>query len=174
MKHFLIVVDMQNDFVSGSLGSKEAVGILKNACKKIESFEGKVFVTYDTHDNEYMESAEGKKLPVLHCVKGSEGWKLDPQVARVLEGKDYVCVEKPTFGSVELPKLLSEAADGEDFDVMLIGLCTDICVVSNALLLKACFPEKKITVDAACCAGVTPESHSAALLTMKMCHIEVE
>lgn len=174
MKHFLIVVDMQNDFVSGSLGSKEAVGILKNACKKIESFEGKVFVTYDTHDNEYMESAEGKKLPVLHCVKGSEGWKLDPQVARVLEGKDYVCVEKPTFGSVELPKLLSEAADGEDFDVMLIGLCTDICVVSNALLLKAYFPEKRIIVDAACCAGVTPESHSAALLTMKMCQIEVE
>lgn len=174
MKHFLIVVDMQNDFVSGSLGSKEAVGILKNACKKIESFEGKVFVTYDTHDNEYMESAEGKKLPVLHCVKGSEGWKLDPQVARVLEGKDYVCVEKPTFGSVELPKLLSEAADGEDFDVMLIGLCTDICVVSNALLLKAYFPEKRIIVDAACCAGVTPESHTAALLTMKMCHIEVE
>ncbi len=174
MKHFLIVVDMQNDFVSGSLGSKEAVGILKNVCEKIESFEGKVFVTYDTHNNEYMESAEGKKLPVLHCVKGSEGWKLDPQVARVLEGKDYVCVEKPTFGSVELPKLLSEAADGEDFDVMLIGLCTDICVVSNALLLKACFPEKKITVDAACCAGVTPESHSAALLTMKMCQIDVE
>ena len=174
MKHFLIVVDMQNDFVSGSLGSKEAVGIINNSCERIKSFDGEIFVTYDTHAEDYMSSAEGKKLPVLHCVKGTNGWELDPMIAESLAGRDYTSVEKPTFGSVELPDMISKAACGDDFDITVIGLCTDICVVSNALLLKAYFPEKRIIVDAACCAGVTPESHTAALLTMKMCHIEVE
>jgi nicotinamidase-related amidase len=120
-----------------------------------------------------MESAEGKKLPVPHCIKGTDGWQLNARIAAALEKKGYTPVEKLTFGSVELPGLIRNAAAGENFDVTLIGLCTDICVVSNALILKANFPEKEIIVDASCCAGVTPSTHNAALETMKMCQIQV-
>lgn len=173
MKKFLIIVDMQKDFVDGALGSKEAVAIVGNVVKKIESFDGEIFVTFDTHFENYMESAEGKKLPVPHCIKGTEGWQLDSKVAEALKGKAYTPVEKLTFGSVDLPGMLKSAADGEDFSVELVGLCTDICVVSNALLLKAHFPEAEITVDSSCCAGVTPASHQAALTTMGFCQINV-
>lgn len=174
MKHFLTVVDIQKDFVDGALGTAEAVAIVENAAKKIRDFEGKIFVTYDTHFENYMSTAEGAKLPVPHCIKGTDGWKLNTVVADALAGKNYTVVEKKTFGSTELPKLVKEAAGDEDFDMTLIGLCTDICVVSNALILKANFPEKEVYVDAACCAGVTPETHRAALTTMKMCQINVE
>ena len=119
-----------------------------------------------------MDTAEGKKLPVPHCIKGTEGWQLDSAVAAALEGKSHKVVEKLTFGSVELPRMLKLAAGGEAFSVALIGLCTDICVVSNALVLKANFPEVPISVDSACCAGVTPETHQAALATMACCLIE--
>ena len=173
MKHFLIVVDIQKDFVDGALGTKEAVAMLPAATARIRDFAGDVFVTYDTHFADYLQTAEGKKLPVAHCIKGTPGWQLHETVEKALSGKTYTPVEKLTFGSVALPGMLEEAAGGEDFDVLLIGLCTDICVVSNALLLKAHFPEKEITVDSACCAGVTPESHDAALTTMKMCQIRV-
>jgi len=173
MKNILIVVDMQKDFVDGALGTKEAVIMRKNACERIRCFEGEIIVTYDTHTEDYLETAEGKKLPVVHCVKGTDGWHLDSKVAEALTGKRYTEVCKPTFGSVELPKIVSELAAGDDFVITLIGLCTDICVVSNALLLKANFPEKVIRVDSACCAGVTPESHDASLLTMKMCQIDI-
>jgi len=173
MKHFLIVVDIQNDFVDGALGTKEAQAMLGNACAKIRGFEGEIFATLDTHFENYMDTAEGKKLPVKHCIKGEPGWELNCQIAKALEGKDYTVVEKLTFGSVELPKLIKKAANGEDFDIVLIGLCTDICVVSNALILKANFPEKQILVDSACCAGVTPETHFAALKTMQMCQIGI-
>lgn len=173
MKHLLVVVDIQKDFVDGALGTAEAVAMVGNAARKIREFDGNIFVTYDTHFENYMESAEGAKLPVPHCIKGTEGWELNETVAQALADKKYTAVEKITFGSVELPKLVKEAAGDEDFDITLIGLCTDICVVSNALILKANFPEKEVYVDASCCAGVTVETHNAALATMKMCQINV-
>ena len=174
MKHFLIVVDMQNDFVDGVLGSKEAVAIVPQVVKKIEGFDGEIFATLDTHLENYLQTAEGKKLPVPHCIKGTQGWQLNRDVAAALEQKGYTAVEKTTFGSVALPSLLAQAAEGEPFDIEMIGLCTDICVVSNALLLKAIYQETPIAVDAACCAGVTPEKHEAALETMRSCQIDVK
>lgn len=173
MKHFLIVVDIQKDFVDGALGTAEAVEMIDRAAEKIRNFDGEIFVTYDTHFENYLETAEGKKLPVAHCIKGTDGWKLDRNIAEALAEKQFTAVEKHTFGSTDLPKLLKKAAGEEDFDVTLIGLCTDICVVSNALILKANFPEKEIIVVSSCCAGVTPETHQAALTTMKMCQIQV-
>jgi nicotinamidase-related amidase len=173
MKHVLVVVDIQKDFVDGALGSAEAVAIVENAAKKIQAFDGEIFVTYDTHFDHYMESAEGKKLPVPHCIKGTDGWELNETIQKALEDKRYTPVEKITFGSVDLPTLVKKAVGDEDFDITLIGLCTDICVVSNALILKANFPEKEVFVDTACCAGVTVDSHNAALATMRMCQINV-
>ena len=158
MKNFLVVVDMQNDFIDGALGTAQAVEIVDNAANKIRNFDGKIFVTIDTHNSDYMSTSEGKKLPVVHCVKGTNGWKLNDKIADALNGKDYVLVEKPTFGSVELPNLINK----------------DICVVSNALILKAYFYENDISVDSSCCAGVTPETHKAALEAMKMCQINIK
>ena len=172
MKKLLIVVDMQKDFVDGALGSKEAVAIVDNVVNKINTFDGDIIVTYDTHSENYMETREGKKLPVPHCIKGTDGWELDKKVQSALDGKDYITIEKPTFGSVDLPQIIEENY-GDDVEITLVGLCTDICVVSNAMLLKASFIENEIYVDASCCAGVTPESHIAALATMKMCQINV-
>lgn len=171
MKHILIVVDIQNDFVDGALGTAEAFAMVGNAAKKIKDFDGDIFVTFDTHYENYMETAEGSKLPVPHCIKGTKGWEINREISKSLEGKHFTKVEKLTFGSVELPDLIRKVAGNEDFDITLIGLCTDICVVSNALILKANFPENDIYVDATCCAGVTPETHNAALTTMKMCQI---
>ena len=173
MKKFLIVVDMQNDFVDGALGSQQAVEIVPAAVKKIKKFDGEIFVTYDTHFDDYLQTSEGKKLPVPHCIKGSNGWELNKDIKTALADKFFTEVEKHTFGSVKLPKLIEQAAGKEDLSIELIGLCTDICVVSNALILKALNPEIKITVDSKCCAGVTPDSHEAALTTMRMCQIEV-
>ena len=173
MKKILVVVDMQKDFVDGALGSAEACAIVPAAVKKIEEFEGKIFATFDTHFENYMDTAEGRKLPVPHCIKDRDGWQLNAGIASALEGKDFTAVEKHTFGSVDLPELIKEYAGADDFEIELIGLCTDICVVSNALLLKANFPEAPIAVDAACCAGVTPEKHEAALETMRSCQIEI-
>ncbi len=174
MKNILVVVDMQKDFVDGALGSKEAVAIVPAVAKKIREFDGDIFVTYDTHSENYMETAEGKKLPVPHCIKGTDGWELNADVKDALAGKKYTPVEKKTFGSVDLPGLIRETVGGEEFAVEAIGLCTDICVVSNVLILKANFPEVMISVDSACCAGVTPEKHEAALETMRSCHIDVK
>ena len=174
MKHFLIVVDMQKDFVDGALGTPEAQAIVEKVADKILGFEGQIFATLDTHRENYLTTAEGKKLPVKHCIKGTPGWVLNDSIAAALEQKGYTPVEKLTFGSVLLPRLLYQAAAGENFTVELVGLCTDICVVSNALLLKAAMPEVEITVDAACCAGVTPETHRAALATMGQCQIAIE
>ena len=173
MKKFLIAVDLQNDFVDGALGTKEAVSIIPAAAEKIRGFDGEIFVTLDTHGENYLDTAEGKNLPVRHCVKGSEGWQLNKEIASALVGKKYTAVEKPTFGSVDLPELIEKAAGGENFAVELIGLCTDICVVSNALLIKAHFPEAPVSVDCACCAGVTVEKHNAALETMRSCQIKI-
>lgn len=173
MKRFLIVVDMQKDFVDGALGTKEALAIVPNVVKKIKEFNGEIFATLDTHFENYLDTAEGKKLPVPHCIKGTDGHRLDKAVEAALDNRGYTPVEKVTFGSVDLPQMLEAAADGDDFTIELIGLCTDICVVSNALLLKAHFPEAEISVDASCCAGVTPKAHEAALNTMKSCQITI-
>lgn len=165
MKKTLIVIDMQKDFIDGSLGTKEAVSIVDKVKQKIKQYkeaEEQIIYTRDTHPENYLETREGKYLPVVHCVKGSEGW-LIPEELRV-EGCEVI--DKPSFGYTGWEKY-----DFEEIEI--IGLCTDICVVSNALMLKALYPEIKITVDASCCAGVTVESHKAALLTMKMCQIEI-
>lgn len=173
MKHFLVVVDMQTDFVDGALGTQEAVAVKPKVVEKIRSFRGPVFATLDTHGEAYLQTAEGRHLPVAHCVKGTPGWALAPEIAEALQERDAVLVEKPTFGSLVLPQLIEDAAGGEDFDVTVVGLCTDICVISNALLLKARFHEKEVYVDAACCAGVSPEKHEAALEVMRSCQINV-
>lgn len=173
MKNFLIVVDMQNDFVDGALGSKEALDIVDNVVNKINNFDGEIIATYDTHFENYLNTLEGKNLPVKHCIKGTDGWQINQKIAYALNKKGFTALEKFTFGAKELPRLLIEKAQNEDFTIELIGLCTDICVVSNALLLKANFPEKQITVDASCCAGVTIQTHNSAISTMKMCQINI-
>lgn len=173
-KKFLIVVDMQKDFVDGALGTKEAEAIVPAVREKIENFDGEIIVTYDTHFEDYTETSEGKKLPVPHCIKDTDGWQLNDEIQKALEGKDYTVVEKITFGSVDLPDFIEEKTEGENFSAELVGLCTDICVVSNALVLKANFPEADLSVDSSCCAGVTPETHEAALTTMKMCQITIK
>ncbi|MBP3696737.1 MAG: cysteine hydrolase [Clostridia bacterium] len=173
MKKILIVVDMQKDFVDGALGTAEAVAIVDNVVDKIGNFDGDIIVTYDTHPENYMETQEGKNLPVPHCIKGTDGWKLDAKVQTAVNKKAYKAIEKPTFGSTELPEYIKANYNPAEIEIELIGLCTDICVVSNALLLKANFLETKVSVDASCCAGVTVESHNAALLTMRMCQVNV-
>ena len=172
MKKVLIVVDMQNDFVDGALGTAEAVAIVDSVVKKIETFDGEIIATYDTHEENYMETREGKYLPVPHCIKGTQGWQLNEEVRQALETRGYKVIHKPTFGSTKLVEYLKDC-DEKNTCVELVGLCTDICVVSNALLLKANYPEMDIMVDASCCAGVTPETHEAALTTMKMCQIQI-
>ena len=173
MKNILVVVDIQNDFVDGVLGSKEAVAIISNACNKIKNFEGDIYVTLDSHGEDYMNTSEGSKLPVPHCIKGTEGWKLNKEIEKALEGKTYTIIEKPTFGSEKLAKLIAENYKDERLSVELIGICTDICVISNALTIRAHNTECEITVDSSCCAGVSPETHQAALTVMKSCLINV-
>ena len=172
MQNILIVVDMQNDFIDGALGTPEAVAIVPAAAEKIRSFPGPVLFTRDTHTTDYLNTQEGRNLPVVHCVKGTPGWELRPELQALCKTAP---IDEPTFGSAKLGELLL-AMDREDpiASVTLIGLCTDICVISNALLVKAFLPEVPVTVDAACCAGVTPESHRNALAAMKMCQIAVE
>ena len=175
MKRFLIVTDMQKDFIDGALGSKEAQSILDAVGEKISAFDGTCIVTLDTHTEDYLSTREGRYLPVKHCIRGTDGWKLHETVQQALDkkGQPYTTLEKTAFGSPDLPRTLAALAGDEDFCVEFIGVCTDICVVSNALLVKAAFPEIDIAVDAACCAGVTPEKHFAALETMKSCQIEI-
>ena len=167
----LVVVDMQNDFIDGALGTKEAVAIVDNVASKIESYNGSVIYTRDTHGKDYSKTQEGKNLPVEHCVEGSEGWKIS---SRLPVDKDAKIINKPTFGSKELGMYLEELNEKEKIEeIEVIGLCTDICVISNALLIKAFLPEVPISVDPSCCAGVTPESHETALAAMKMCQVNV-
>lgn len=171
----LIVVDMQNDFISGSLGSPAAEAIVSHVAEKIRQFEGTVFYTLDTHDETYLATQEGKHLPVEHCIEGTKGWELATEIieAKPIEAENVYC--KGQFGSVELAEDLRDLNDMEGIDsIELVGLCTDICVVSNAMLLKAFLPEVPVIVDASCCAGVTTESHEAALATMKACQVIVK
>ena len=167
----LIVVDMQNDFIDKALGTKEAVAIVDNVAGKIKEFDGRVIFTRDTHHDNYMETQEGRNLPVKHCIEGSEGWQISSALP---VSDDAVIFDKPTFGSKELGMYLEDLAKKESIDeIEVVGLCTDICVISNALLIKAFLPEIKVTVDSSCCAGVTPQSHNNALEAMKCCQINV-
>ena len=171
MRKILVVVDMQNDFIDGALGTSEAAAIVENVKLKIREYRPEdIFATMDTHGPDYLKTQEGRNLPVEHCIKGTEGWKIRADIAELLDGVRIF--EKPAFGSIDLARELSVIASNEDIEIEIIGLCTDICVVSNALLLKASMPEVTIYVDPGCCAGVTPESHEAALMTMEMCQIQ--
>ena len=172
MRKILVVVDMQNDFIDGALGTPEAVAIVENVKARIREYDqADIFVTMDTHAPNYLETQEGRNLPVEHCIKGTEGWRIRKDIAKLLP--DWHVYEKPTFGSVALAKDIAEIAANEEIEIEVLGLCTDICVVSNALMLKAYMPEVQISVDPSCCAGVTPESHEAALKTMQMCQIRI-
>ena len=176
MKKILIVVDMQNDFIDGSLGTPEAEAIVDNVVAKINTYtKDCVYATRDTHQDDYLMTQEGEKLPIVHCIEGTHGWEINDKVKEALG--TAVVMNKPTFGSLQLADLMMMEFFGHEqseCEVELVGLCTDICVVSNAMILKARLPEAKISVDASCCAGVTPESHEAALKTMQMCQIEVK
>lgn len=166
----LVVVDMQHDFVDGALGTFEAKQIVENVKKKVElywSVGDKVIYTQDTHATNYLQTQEGRNLPVEHCLKNSWGWEILSEVYKA----GAPVVEKKGFGSVELSDMI--AGIGEVESIELVGLCTDICVISNAMILKSRFPEIPISVDASCCAGVTPESHANALRAMQMCQIQV-
>ena len=169
MKKLLVVVDMQNDFIDGALGSPDAVAVVPNVLSKIREWDGDLAYTMDTHGENYMNTNEGRHLPVPHCIDGKPGHDLNPEIAEALRGR-AVMLKKGTFGSVDLMGRIS--AEKYDF-VEFVGLCTDICVVSNAIMAKAFLPEAQIVVDAYCCAGVTRESHRAALETMKMCQIDI-
>lgn len=174
----LVVVDMQRDFIDGALGTIEAKAIVPSVLRKVERFDGMVVFTQDTHTEQYLQTQEGKKLPVVHCVKGTKGHEFEPELLQLLKQiskeKEVKIFEKLTFGSKELAQFLEEQSKQEQIEeVELIGLCTDICVISNAMLVKAFLPEVSVVVDASCCAGVTPVSHERALEAMKMCQITV-
>lgn len=178
--NILLVVDMQKDFVDGALGTAEAEAIVPNVVAKIEEYKkagNPIIATLDTHEGNYMDTQEGKNLPVVHCIRYTEGWLFDKAVSEALAGyENLVVVEKPTFGSSDLVAIMGEyvAAYGEPYvNLEIIGLCTDICVVSNALVQKAFYPEMPISLDASCCAAVTPATHEAALDTMTMCQINI-
>lgn len=173
MADYLIVVDMQKDFVDGSLGTAEAVAIVPAVKARIEKAEAdgeKIIFTRDTHEENYKETQEGKNLPVPHCIRGTAGWEIIPELSEYAERN--IIFDKPTFGSKKLGDYLASQQDVGKITVL--GLCTDICVISNALLIKAFLPEVPIVVEKACCAGVTPESHERALAEMQSCQIRVD
>ncbi len=171
MQDLLIVVDMQNDFIDGALGTREAQAIVDKVKEKILDFKGPVIFTRDTHGENYMETQEGKNLPVPHCIKGTDGWQIRPELDALRKTRP---VDKPGFGSVELGRMLLDMNAEEAIgSVTLIGLCTDVCVISNALIIKAFLPEVPVKVDASCCAGISPQSHDNALSAMAMCQVEI-
>ena len=172
MRRILVVVDMQKDFIDGSLGTAEAQGIVDNVVSVMLQYPPEdILATRDTHLENYLETQEGRNLPVVHCVRGTPGWELESRVQQALRGAEIV--NKPTFGSTVLANMLAQIAEQEEIEVTLVGLCTDICVVSNALLIKAFLPEVPVKVIASCCAGVTPESHQKALDMMSMCQVTI-
>ncbi len=175
--NILLVVDMQNDFIDGALGTEEALVVLPKVVEKIKNFKGKIFYTRDTHSAGYLETQEGKNLPVPHCIEGSSGWQLHPLIDELFRngaGEKEAMFDKPGFGSVDLMTALQAVNEKTSIEsITLVGLCTDICVIVHAMLCKAYFPEVEIVVDGACCAGVTPESHYRALEAMKVCQIRI-
>ena len=166
---YLIVVDMQVDFISGSLGSDLAKSIVENVVNKVKSFDGTVIFTRDTHTKDYMNTQEGRNLPVPHCIKGTEGWQIRSELDAL---RATEAIDKITFGSTELIDVIGREENVES--ITFVGLCTDICVISNVMTVKAFYPEIPLIVDARGCAGVTPESHRTALSAMKMCQVAIE
>ena len=167
----LVVIDMQNDFIDGALGTPEACAIVPAVVDKIRNFDGLILATRDTHGTDYLNTQEGRNLPVEHCIKGTKGWELNPEISALIKEAP---IDKPTFGSCELGMRLKELAQHENIEnITLIGVCTDICVISNAMIIKAFLPEVPVTVVKECCAGVTPESHLRALEAMRSCQIEI-
>ncbi|MDO4313708.1 MAG: cysteine hydrolase [Eubacteriales bacterium] len=168
----LLVIDMQNDFIDGALGTKEAEAIVPKVVEKIKGFDGRILATRDTHEENYLETQEGRKLPVKHCIRGTEGWEIRPEIQELVK---ELPIDKTIFGSLDLGNMLQKYDEWQEKieSVTLVGLCTDICVISNAMIVKAALPEAEVIVDASCCAGVTPESHRQALEAMKVCQIEV-
>lgn len=174
MSKYLIVIDMQNDFIDGALGTKEAQAILPKVIEKVKAFKGPVMFTRDTHDENYLETQEGRKLPVRHCIRGTKGWELQEELNDYAVKNSCLIFDKTTFGSTYLAGCVTGIARTTPIDeIELVGLCTDICVISNAILLKTALPDTEISVDASCCAGVTPESHRNALEAMKMCQVTI-
>lgn len=175
MSKYLVVVDMQNDFIDGSLGSPEAQAVLPKIIERIENFPGTVVYTRDTHEDNYLETLEGKKLPVIHCVRESEGWKLHKDVQKLQEEKRSLIFDKDTFGSIQMAGCLQGIDRMAAIDeVVVVGLCTDICVMANAILLRTAMPNTPVRIDASCCAGSTPEAHRCALEAMKSCQIDID
>ena len=171
MRNVLIVVDMQNDFIDGALGTSEAVAIVPNVKKKIEAFDGLVLFTRDTHDSDYPETQEGRNLPVPHCIRGTHGWQIREELDQL---RTTDPIDKKTFGSAELGGLLCAIHEEEEIgSITFIGLCTDICVISNVMITKAFLPEVPIIVDAKCCAGVSTETHENALKAMEVCQVQI-
>lgn len=174
-KAVLAVIDVQKDFISGSLGTAEAQAMLPALLEKVRSFDGKIYLTQDTHGDDYESTQEGRLLPVVHCVAGTDGWAFPQELEQLRQERGLPVFEKSTFASLSLAETLkSQYEKGELDSLEIVGLCTDICVVSNALLCKAQMPELPIRVDASCCAGVTPQKHQAALEVMRSCQILVE
>ena len=172
MRRILVVIDFQVDFISGSLGTREAVAIIPNAIEKIKSYdEADVFATMDTHDSYYPNTQESIFLPVIHCVRGTDGWELHPDIKPLIRESNIFF--KREFGCIELAYILKRISDKENVEIELIGICTDICVISNALLFKTIMPEAKIYVDSECCSGTTPEKHNAAVDVMRSCQIYI-
>ena len=170
----LFVIDVQNDFLTGPLGTKEAQAAVPNIVKKIREFDGYVFATVDQHNYDYLNTLEGKKLPVPHCIKDTEGEDIPEDVEKEIHKKTYDIFCKKTFGTFEYIDLLNDINKKKPIEkIEIVGFCTDICVISNALILRAAFPNVPIEVDAKCCAGVTPELHEAALKVMKSCQIDI-
>ncbi len=166
---YLIVVDMQKDFINGSLGTPEAVRIVPAVAEYIKNFDGEIIFTRDAHKDDYINTQEGKNLPVPHCIEGTDGWQIADELKEFSLGKKIF--DKPAFGSIELAEYLKEKGDADS--ITLVGLCTDICVISNAFIIKAVLPEVKVCVVEGCCAGVSPESHERAILSMKTCQVEI-
>lgn len=170
MNKALVVIDTQNDFIAGPLGSEAAVNAVKHIVDEIKKFDGDIYATIDTHDPDYLSTQEGKNLPVEHCIKMTEGWLIHKDILTALGSKKYRSIQKDTFGSMKLASLLK---DKKYDDITLVGICTDVCVISNALILKSNLPNAKIRVISRCCAGTDADAHRAALKVMKNCHIEV-
>ncbi|WBY63353.1 cysteine hydrolase family protein [Thermocaproicibacter melissae] len=171
----LVVVDVQNDFITGALGTEEARLMLPRLLKKVREFEGDIYLTQDTHTEEYLKTQEGRMLPVPHCIAGTDGWRFPAELEQLRQERKAKVYEKSCFGSTRLMADLKKIYDQKNLDsIEIVGLCTDICVVSNALMLKAAMPELPIYVDADCCAGVSPEKHEAALSVMESCQIIVK
>lgn len=169
--HMLVVIDMQNDFIHGALGTAEAVAILPHVVQRIQTFQGQVIATRDTHGPNYLDTAEGRALPIPHCIQGTDGWQLHPDIAALISAPP---IDKPTFGSLDLVQhLIAQHQIVPIRSITLVGLCTDICVISNAMLIKAALPEVPVLVDPSCCAGVSPASHTRALEAMAACQVQI-